>query len=87
MHCAFPSPLLPLLLPLLTTLPTLALAATPAPPAATPLNLVATALVTTSQNTSALQCWEFAAPFAVSAQAGTVGAGALALGNVTNVRD
>jgi len=40
--------------------------------------LQATALVTTVQNNSALQCWQFSAPATVSSDAGTSGAATFA---------
>lgn len=53
--------------------------------AATPRQLIATAIVTTKQNVSGLECWEFSSPFTTSTAAGTSGASSLNLANVSNI--
>jgi hypothetical protein len=52
---------------------------TPAPKA-----LDVTAIVTDSNNNSALECWQLKTPFGTSTSAGTSGASTLQLGNLAN---
>ena len=48
--------------------------------------LIAPALVTTPQNTTAIQCWRLKhSPFAVTSQAGITGSRVATVGNATNV--
>ena len=47
-------------------------------------SLLITALVTTSRNESALQCWQLSQPFQASSTAGTTGALTLGLGGISN---
>jgi hypothetical protein len=48
-------------------------------------HLTASALVTTPQNTTTIQCWRLSNPFLISTTSGIAGSRALALGNVTNL--
>ncbi|KAL2357592.1 hypothetical protein BJ546DRAFT_1058167 [Cryomyces antarcticus] len=64
-------------LPLLILLPALAAAANAT-------YLTATAIVTNGQNHSALECWEFSTPLAVSSDAGTRGVSVFNFAGVTS---
>ena len=50
-----------------------------------PTNVIANAVITTSQNVSAFQCWELSIPLSVSAQPGNIGAAMLDLGDATDM--